>query len=194
MNSQDYKIAIIGLGYVGLPLAVEFGKKYPTIGYDINQERLKDLSQGIDSSLEVKAEELDSSNQLSFTCEISDIAEANIYIVTVPTPINALKEPDLKPLLDASTTVGKVISKSELVIFESTVYPGTTEEECIPLIESVSGLTFNVDFYAGYSERINPGDKDHTIKYTKVTSGSNPEVAKKVDFVCHNNRCRHFSS
>lgn len=179
---ENTKIGIIGLGYVGLPLAVEFGKKYPTLGFDINQQRIKELSQFIDHTLEVDTEELKAAGQLSFSCDKADLAQCNVYIVTVPTPIDEHRQPDLTPLIKASQTLGSVIKKGDVVIYESTVYPGATEEDCIPVIEQVSGLKFNQDFYAGYSpERINPGDKLHrvtTIK--KVTSGSTPAVA---DFV-----------
>lgn len=183
MDKTQDKIAIIGLGYVGLPLAVEFGKSYKTIGYDINQARISELISGIDSTLECNAEELKSSTNLEYSGNIDDISNCNIYIVTVPTPIDAHKRPDLTPLLSASHTVGKVLNKGDIVIYESTVYPGATEEDCVPILEQESGLTFNKDFFAGYSpERINPGDKEHrvtTIK--KVTSGSTPETAQKVD-------------
>ena len=182
MTSND-RIAVIGLGYVGLPLAVEFGKKFTTIGFDINQHRVKELKSGKDSTLEVDDDELKQSDKLSYTMELDEIADCNIYIVTVPTPIDDYKRPDLSPLISSSTTVGKVLNKGDIVIYESTVYPGATEEDCIPVLEKESGLTFNTDFYVGYSpERINPGDKEHrvtTIK--KVTSGSTPEIAKKVD-------------
>jgi UDP-N-acetyl-D-galactosamine dehydrogenase len=186
------KIAIIGLGYVGLPLARLFATKYLVYGFDINSKRIDELRQGIDLTLEVDEKTLNeviisnvSNNEkgLYFTCDSSEIAEANIYVVTVPTPIDKFNNPDLTPLYKASETVGKVLKKGDIVVYESTVYPGVTEEECIPVLEKVSGLKFNVDFYAGYSpERINPGDKEHTVeKILKVTSGSTPEVAKKVD-------------
>src|SRR5690606_213050 len=168
------QIAIIGLGYVGLPLAVEFGKHYPTLGFDINKPRVAELQQGVDHTLEVSSEELAQAGQLSYSCELDDLRRANVYIVTVPTPIDEHRQPDLTPLIKASETLGKVIKAGDVVIYESTVYPGATEEDCIPVIERVSGLKYNVDFFAGYSpERINPGDKEHrvtTIK--KVTSGS----------------------
>ena len=177
------KIAIIGLGYVGLPLAVEFGKKYPTTGFDINGPRIAALISGHDSTLEVDEAELKQATQLNYTTDIEQLKSCNIYIVTVPTPIDSHKRPDLTPLEKASETVGKVLSKGDIVIYESTVYPGATEEVCIPILERHSGLTFNKDFYCGYSpERINPGDKEHrvtTIK--KVTSGSTPEIADIVD-------------
>lgn len=176
-------IAVIGLGYVGLPLAVEFGKHYPTLGFDINQARVDELRSGKDSTLEVDAEELASATQLRYSTDIQDLKAANLFIVTVPTPIDRHKRPDLTPLVKASRMLGKVIKPGDIVVYESTVYPGATEEDCIPLIEQESGLKYNVDFYAGYSpERINPGDKEHrltTIK--KITSGSTPEVAQQVD-------------
>ncbi|MDJ0807955.1 MAG: Vi polysaccharide biosynthesis UDP-N-acetylglucosamine C-6 dehydrogenase TviB [Gammaproteobacteria bacterium] len=177
------RIGVIGLGYVGLPLAVEFGKKYPTIGLDINQDRVEELRNGHDSSLEVEPEELRQVPHLTYTCELDDLKICNVYIVTVPTPINEHKQPDLEPLVGASHALGKVIKPGDVAIFESTVYPGATEDDCVPIIEADSGLTFNKDFFVGYSpERINPGDKEHrlaTIK--KVTSGSTPEVADFVD-------------
>tara|TARA_R110002126_G_scaffold10245_45_gene46626 strand:- start:12972 stop:14249 length:1278 start_codon:yes stop_codon:yes gene_type:complete len=179
----DAKLAIIGLGYVGLPLAVEFGKHYQTLGFDINQARVKELQSGSDHTLEVSSEELASADKLQFSHQLDDLKAANIYIVTVPTPIDEHRRPDLTPLLKASETLGKVISPGDIIIYESTVYPGATEEDCIPVVERVSGLKYNVDFYAGYSpERINPGDKEHrvtTIK--KVTSGSTPAIAATVD-------------
>lgn len=182
LNGQ-HKIAIIGLGYVGLPLAVEFGKKFDTLGFDINQQRITELNQGLDHTLEVATEELQQASKLHFSADIADLQTANVYIVTVPTPIDEHRQPDLTPLIKASETLGKVIKKGDVVIYESTVYPGATEEDCIPVIERVSGLIFNKDFFAGYSpERINPGDKEHrvtTIK--KVTSGSTPETADFVD-------------
>jgi len=176
-------IAIIGLGYVGLPLAVEFGKIRTVIGFDINESRIDALRAGRDSTLEVSAEELASASQLSFTTDAADLADASIYIVTVPTPIDAHKRPDLTPLIKASETLGGVLKRGDIVIYESTVYPGATEEDCVPVLERVSGLTFNVDFFAGYSpERINPGDKTHRLPdIQKVTSGSTPEVAEEVD-------------
>lgn len=176
-------IAVIGLGYVGLPLAVEFGIKYKTIGYDINPIRIDELSSGIDSTLEVEQEQLRLSKYLNFTGVISELRECNVFIVTVPTPINSHNQPVLTPLIKASEAVGRVLKKGDTVIFESTVYPGTTEEECVPVLESSSGLVYNYDFFCGYSpERINPGDKEHSVtSITKVTSGSNPETAKMVD-------------
>ena len=180
---SQVKIAIIGLGYVGLPLAVEFGKRYSTLGFDVNQTRISELNQGRDHTLEVSSEELAMSEQLTYTAEVADLLLANVYIVTVPTPINEHHQPDLTPLIKASETIGKVIKQGDIVIYESTVYPGATEEDCIPVIERVSGLKYNVDFFAGYSpERINPGDKEHRITtIKKVTSGSTPEVATFVD-------------
>jgi UDP-N-acetyl-D-glucosamine/UDP-N-acetyl-D-galactosamine dehydrogenase len=176
-------IGVIGLGYVGLPLAVEFGKKYQTIGFDINVNRVEQLKSGVDSTLEVDAAELTSSSQLTFSCDVEQLKSVDVYIVTVPTPVDRHKRPDLSPLISASKTIGKTVRKGNVVIYESTVYPGATEEDCIPVVEQVSGLKFNQDFFAGYSpERINPGDKQHrltTIK--KVTSGSTPEVADYVN-------------
>lgn len=177
------KIGVIGLGYVGLPLAVEFGKDYETIGFDINKARIKELERFHDRTNETTAEELKSSHKLSYTSAVEDLKDCEIYIVTVPTPIDEFKQPDLTPLRKASETVGSVLSSGDIVIYESTVYPGCTEEVCVPILEAKSGLTYNQDFYCGYSpERINPGDKEHkvtTIK--KVTSGSTPEIAKEVD-------------
>jgi len=177
------KIGILGLGYVGLPLAVEFGKKIPTIGLDINAPRIAELKNGKDSTLEVSPEELKQATHLQYTNDLNDLRACNIYIVTVPTPIDKFKRPDLSPLISASSAVGKVISQNDIVVFESTVYPGATEEVCVPIIEKESGLTFNKDFFAGYSpERINPGDKEHRVTtILKVTSGSTPEVAEFVD-------------
>jgi len=177
------KIAIIGLGYVGLPLAVEFGKIRPVIGFDINQGRIDALREGQDSTLEVSENELGEATNLSFTTDPADLAEANIYIVTVPTPIDAHKRPDLTPLVKASETLGKVLKRGDIVIYESTVYPGATEEDCVPVLERVSGLIFNKDFFAGYSpERINPGDKTHRLPdIRKVTSGSTANIAEEVD-------------
>ncbi|ARD43597.1 Vi polysaccharide biosynthesis UDP-N-acetylglucosamine C-6 dehydrogenase TviB [Colwellia sp. PAMC 21821] len=180
---KDVKIAIIGLGYVGLPLAVEFGKKYQTLGFDINQARIAELNNGTDSTLEVSDEELAETTNLSYSCQPDDLKNSNVYIVTVPTPIDQHKQPDLTPLIKASEMLGKVVSKDDIIIYESTVYPGATEEACIPVVEKVSGLVFNKDFYAGYSpERINPGDKEHRVtNILKVTSGSTPEIATIVD-------------
>ncbi|WP_404828190.1 Vi polysaccharide biosynthesis UDP-N-acetylglucosamine C-6 dehydrogenase TviB [Fluctibacter corallii] len=180
---QNTKIAVIGLGYVGLPLAVAFGKKFTTIGFDINQARIEELKSGHDHTLEVSDEELASVKSLSYSCNPQDIADVDYIIVTVPTPIDKNKQPDLTPLVKASEMIGGVITKGTTVIYESTVYPGATEEDCIPIIEKVSGLVFNQDFYAGYSpERINPGDKKHRLEnIVKVTSGSNEQIAEKVD-------------
>lgn len=177
------KIAIIGLGYVGLPLAIEFSKKYNVIGFDINKTRIKELQDNIDTTLEVSKKDLEESKNLIYTDNAENIKNVNIYIVTVPTPINKHKSPDLNPLIKASKTIGKVLSVNDIVIYESTVFPGCTEEVCAPILEKVSGLKFNSDFFCGYSpERINPGDKLHTIsKIVKVTSGSTPEIALKVD-------------
>ena len=180
---DDSKIAVIGLGYVGLPLSIEFGKAFKTIGFDTKKSRVAELKRSFDSALEVSAEEFQKSNMLSFTNDVNDIANCNIFIITVPTPIDEYKKPNLIPLITASQTVGKFLQKDDLVIYESTVYPGATEEVCIPILEKFSGLQFNKDFYCGYSpERINPGDKTHTITMIKkVTSGSTPEIANKVD-------------
>lgn len=177
------KIAIIGLGYVGLPLAVEFGKKRETLGFDINTKRIDELKNGNDRTLECTSAQLQEAIYLSYTNEIADLKSCNIYIVTVPTPIDSAKRPDLKPLIKASTLIGEVIKKGDIVIYESTVYPGATEEICVPTIELKSGLKFNCDFYCGYSpERINPGDKINTLtKIKKITSGSTTEVADEVD-------------
>ncbi|NVK00835.1 MAG: Vi polysaccharide biosynthesis UDP-N-acetylglucosamine C-6 dehydrogenase TviB [Oceanospirillaceae bacterium] len=177
------KLAIIGLGYVGLPLAVEFGKQRPVVGFDINRDRIAQLRQGSDSTLEVSGNELAAARQLEFTSDESDLKGCDVYIVTVPTPINGHKQPDLTPLIKASELLGRVISEGAVVIYESTVYPGATEEDCIPVIGRGSGLVFNRDFYAGYSpERINPGDKTHRLpNIMKVTSGSTPEVTDFVD-------------
>ena len=183
MDLNNIKIGMIGLGYVGLPLAVEFGKKITTVGLDINKHRIAELKSGKDSSLEVSAEELPQATKLSYTCEPTDLADCNVYIVTVPTPIDAFNRPDLSPLVGASSTIGKLLKKDDVVIYESTVYPGATEEVCIPILERLSGLTYNQDFYAGYSpERINPGDKEHRVtNILKVTSGSTPKIADFVD-------------
>ena len=183
MKAKDTKIAVIGLGYVGLPLAVEFGKRYLTIGFDVNRLRINDLISGNDSTLEVDTAALESATHLSYTTDVDKLKTCNIYIVTVPTPIDDNKHPDLSPLEEASETVGKVLSRDDIVIYESTVYPGATEEVCVPLLEKHSGLTFNKNFYCGYSpERINPGDKEHRITtIKKVTSGSTLEIADKVD-------------
>ena len=179
------KIAIIGLGYVGLPLAVEFAKKYQVVGFDVFQTRIDELNSGYDRTLELDEAELKSvlDGNITFTTHIEEMQICNIFIVTVPTPIDKSNRPDLTPLEKASQSVGKVLKKDDIVIYESTVYPGVTEEVCVPILESISGLKFNVDFYAGYSpERINPGDKTHTVKnILKVTSGSTPQIADKVD-------------
>lgn len=182
MDITSARIAVIGLGYVGLPLAVEFAKKYPVVGFDISKGRINELRQGRDRSLEVEPDEL-AAVSMTFTDSLDDLRDSNVYIVTVPTPIDDFKSPDLGPLISASQTVGQVVKKGDVVIYESTVYPGATEEDCIPVIEAASGLTFNRDFFAGYSpERINPGDKEHRVtSILKVTSGSTPEVANFVD-------------
>ncbi|NOX08329.1 MAG: Vi polysaccharide biosynthesis UDP-N-acetylglucosamine C-6 dehydrogenase TviB [Gammaproteobacteria bacterium] len=183
MKLDEIKIAIIGLGYVGLPLAVEFGSKVSVLGFDINQARVTELQSGVDATLEVDAEELAGADKLTYSCNVNDLKACNVYIVTVPTPIDKNKNPDLSPLINASVMLGGVISRDDIVIYESTVYPGATEEVCVPLIEEKSGLVFNKDFFAGYSpERINPGDKEHRVStILKVTSGSTPEVADLVD-------------
>jgi len=183
LQIQDVKLAVVGLGYVGLPLAVEFGKKRPVLGFDINARRIAELKQGKDHTLEVDADELAQASQLEFAHEAEHLAQANVFIVTVPTPIDEYKQPDLTPLVRASETIGKVLKRGDIVVYESTVYPGATEEVCVPVLERVSGLRFNEDFYAGYSpERINPGDKQHRVStIKKVTSGSTPEVADLVD-------------
>ena len=180
---NNIKIGMIGLGYVGLPLAVEFGRHYPTVGFDINKHRISELQSGNDHTLEVSSEELSQATHLTYSANIDDIASCNTYIVTVPTPINEHKQPDLTPLEKASDLLGKVIQSGDIVIYESTVYPGATEEVCVPILEKISGLKFNQDFFVGYSpERINPGDKQHRVtNILKVTSGSTPEIAEKVD-------------
>jgi UDP-N-acetyl-D-galactosamine dehydrogenase len=183
MQLQDIKLAIVGLGYVGLPLAVEFGRKRFVIGFDINQRRIDELKAGNDFTLETTREELEAAKHLSYTAFADDLHGCNCYIVTVPTPIDEHKRPDLTPLIKASETVGKILKQGDIVIYESTVYPGCTEEDCVPVLEKHSGLKFNYDFFCGYSpERINPGDKEHrvtTIK--KITSGSTPEIAQLID-------------
>lgn len=183
LSIKEKKIAIIGLGYVGLPLAVEFGKKTPTLGFDINTKRVTELKEFNDITLECDSDELKSSKFLSYSTELNDLKNCNVFIVTVPTPVDNANRPDLTPLKKASETVGKVLKIGDIVIFESTVYPGATEEVCVPVLERVSGLTFNKDFYAGYSpERINPGDKVNTLtKIKKITSGSTEDVANVVD-------------
>lgn len=179
------KIAVIGLGYVGLPLGAAFAEKYPVVGFDIQQARIDELRQAHDRTLELSSEQLQRAIEcgMQFTTKLDDISECNIYIVTVPTPIDKHKKPDLTPLYKASESIGKVLKKDDIVIYESTVYPGCTEEECVPVLEKFSGLKFNVDFFCGYSpERINPGDKEHTVtKIKKVTSGSTPQIGQKVD-------------
>ncbi len=183
MNQQDINLAIIGLGYVGLPLAVEFGRKRPVVGFDINEKRIGELKSGYDFTLETSADELAAAKHLNYTTNIDELRSCNCFIITVPTPIDEYKRPDLTPLIKASETIGKVLKIGDIVIYESTVYPGATEEDCVPVLEKFSGLKFNTDFFCGYSpERINPGDKEHrvtTIK--KVTSGSTTEVADLVD-------------
>ena len=187
MNKNNIKIAVIGLGYVGLPLARLFSTKYKTVGFDMNKSRVEALMAGHDATLEVSDEILQTALKNGFVCttNLEEIKDCNFYVVAVPTPVDVNNRPDLKPLWGASETVGKVISKGDIVVYESTVYPGVTEEECLPVVERVSGLKFNKDFFAGYSpERINPGDKEHTVeKIRKVTSGSTPEVADLVDEV-----------
>jgi len=190
---NNVRIAIIGLGYVGLPLAVEFSKKYKTVGFDINQKRVGELNKGNDFTLEVSPEDLnkvlsqDVNGDTGLFCSsnLEDLKTCNFYVVTVPTPVDKHNRPDLTPLYKASETVGKVLKKGDIVVYESTVYPGVTEEECVPVLEKISGLKFNVDFFAGYSpERINPGDKEHTVsKILKITSGSTPDAADKVDAI-----------
>jgi len=182
MKLSDARIGVIGLGYVGLPLAVEFAKKYPVVGFDISTPRIQELNSGHDSSLEVSDEEL-AAVKMTYTDQLEQLRDCNVYVVTVPTPIDDHKSPDLTPLISASRAVGQIIGQGDVVIYESTVYPGATEEDCIPVIEQVSGMTFNQDFYAGYSpERINPGDKEHRVtNIKKVTSGSTPEIANFVD-------------
>ncbi|WP_341659401.1 Vi polysaccharide biosynthesis UDP-N-acetylglucosamine C-6 dehydrogenase TviB [Vibrio sp.] len=183
LSVANAKIGVVGLGYVGLPLAVEFGRKSATIGFDINSKRVDELRSGNDSTLECTREELAEAPFLTYTSDLNELVDCNVYVVTVPTPIDVHKQPDLTPLIKASEAIGTIVSKGDIIIYESTVYPGATEEDCIPVVESVSGLKFNQDFYAGYSpERINPGDKDHRItNILKVTSGSTPEVAEFVD-------------
>ena len=181
----DKTIAIIGLGYVGLPLAVEFGKKFETIGFDINLDRIEELKTGYDRTMEVESGHLKSASKLNYTADIADLKKANVFIVTVPTPIDKNNRPNLTPLIKASETVGKVLKKGDIVVYESTVYPGCTEDDCVPVLEKISGLQFNTDFYCGYSpERINPGDKVHTVtKIKKITAGSTPEIANIVNAI-----------
>lgn len=183
MDLQHKTLAIIGLGYVGLPLAVEFGKVRPVIGFDINPKRVAELKSGADHTLECSPAELKQARQLRYSCEPADLQQAQVFIVTVPTPVDQANRPDMTPLVKASNTVGKALKKGDVVIYESTVYPGATEEVCVPVLEKVSGLKFNVDFFCGYSpERINPGDKEHRLpSIKKVTSGSTPEVAEGVN-------------
>lgn len=185
LQLSELKIAIIGLGYVGLPLAVEFGKKVPVIGFDIHQKRIDELQSGQDHTLEVSPKELKQATHLSYTTNLQQLADCNFFIVTVPTPIDEFKQPDLTPLVKASESIARVLKKGDVVVYESTVYPGATEEVCIPVLEKNSGLKFNQDFYAGYSpERINPGDKLHRVtNILKITSGSTPAVADYVDQV-----------
>lgn len=183
MQIQDVKLAVVGLGYVGLPLAVEFGKQRSVLGFDINSSRIAELNQGKDRTLEVEPEELVAATGLRYTDQANELAQANVYVVTVPTPIDEYKQPDLTPLVRASETIAKVLKRGDIVIYESTVYPGATEEVCVPVLERISGLKFNQDFFAGYSpERINPGDKAHRVaNIKKVTSGSTPEIALLID-------------
>jgi UDP-N-acetyl-D-galactosamine dehydrogenase len=183
ISLETVNVAVIGLGYVGLPLAVELGKRYSTVGFDLNTDRIDELNQARDSTLEISAEEFAQATRLAFTSDLTKLSAANVYIVTVPTPIDQFKRPDFSALKAASQSIGSVITSGDVVIYESTVYPGATEEVCIPEIEAISGLRYNVDFFAGYSpERINPGDKNHRLPdITKVTSGSTPEVADFVD-------------
>lgn len=185
LDIKNIKIAVIGLGYVGLPLAVEFGKHLPVVGFDINASRIEALCAGTDHTLEVSDEELTQASHLNYSSDIQALKDCNFFIVTVPTPIDDYKQPDLTPLIKASEAIGSLLKKDDIVVYESTVYPGATEEVCIPVLEKVSGLTFNQDFYAGYSpERINPGDKEHRVtNILKVTAGSTPEVADFVDEV-----------
>src|SRR5690606_8710061 len=182
-NNSSPRIAVIGLGYVGLPLAVEFGKQLPTIGFDVNEHRVTQLQQGVDATLETNTEELTTAKHLIITSDRNAIADCNVYIVTVPTPVDDNKQPDLTPLRKASETVGHVLKVGDVVIYESTVYPGATEEVCVPVMEQISGVKFNVDFFAGYSpERINPGDKERRLtNILKITSGSTPAAADFVD-------------
>lgn len=182
-NALNHKIAIIGLGYVGLPLAVEFGKKYDVVGFDINAERIHALRMGQDETMQTDAAEITAAKKLQFSSDINDIKDCSIFIITVPTPVDENKQPNLQPLLTASKMIGAVLKKGDIVIYESTVYPGCTEEDCVPVLENESGLNYNQDFFCGYSpERINPGDKINTLtKIKKVTAGSTPEVANYID-------------
>ena len=183
IESREARLAIIGLGYVGLPLAVEFGKHFDVVGFDISARRLDELRAGRDRTLEIASDELRRSSRLSFSSQVEDLRQTDVFIVTVPTPIDRHKRPDLTPLVKASETVGRALKKGAVVVYESTVYPGCTEEDCVPILEKFSGLKYNVDFFCGYSpERINPGDKVHTVtKIKKITSGSTPEVGRAVD-------------
>ena len=185
INIDNIEIAVIGLGYVGLPLAVEFGKRHSVVGFDINTKRISELTSGTDHTLEVSNEELSQAEHLSYSSDITALKDCNFFIVTVPTPIDEYKQPDLTPLIKASEAIGSLLKKDDIVVYESTVYPGATEEICIPVLEKISGLVFNQDFYAGYSpERINPGDKEHRVtNILKVTAGSTPEIAVFVDEV-----------
>ena len=185
LDLQNLRIAIIGLGYVGLPLAVEFGKHVAVVGFDIHQKRIRELQQGQDHTLEVSADELQQAKHLHYSCDVSDLQDCNFFIVTVPTPIDQFKQPDLTPLIKASQTIGRALKKGDVVVYESTVFPGATEDVCVPILEQVSGLSFNQDFFAGYSpERINPGDKAHRVtNILKITAGSTPEIADYVDAV-----------
>ena len=183
IESREARLAIIGLGYVGLPLAVEFGKHFAVAGFDVNARRLDELRAGHDRTMETTAEDLARATRLTYTDQIIDLKDTDVFIVTVPTPIDRHRRPDLTPLIKASQTVGQALKKGAVVIYESTVYPGCTEEDCVPILEAFSGLTYNVDFFCGYSpERINPGDKVHTVtKICKITSGSTPKVGQAVD-------------
>lgn len=183
IEDKSVVLALIGLGYVGLPLAVEFGKKYHVIGFDINEKRINELKQGNDRTLEVTGEELAEADKLFYTNKLEDLKKANVFVVTVPTPVDDFKVPDLTPVIKASETVGKVLKKGDVVVYESTVYPGCTEEDCVPILEKFSGLKFNKDFYCGYSpERINPGDKEHRVStIKKIVSGSTPEIAQALN-------------
>ena len=185
MKLDKFKIGVVGLGYVGLPLAVEFGKLFSVVGFDINNSRISELNNGIDSTLEVNSKELNSSKKLSFTSKSEDLKNCNFFIITVPTPIDSFKKPDLKPLMSASNLIGKLLKKDDIVVYESTVYPGATEEECVPVLEQMSNLKFNKDFFVGYSpERINPGDKSHRLpNITKLVAGSNEKTSETINFV-----------
>ena len=180
---DDARIAVVGLGYVGLPLAVAFGNSRSVVGYDINEQRVAELMSGVDSTLEMSPEGLSAAKGLSFSSRLDDIRDCNVFIITVPTPIDSARRPDFDPLLKSSATIGSILKAGDVVIYESTVYPGVTEEVCVPVLERTSGLSFNKDFFCGYSpERINPGDKARTVtRITKVTAGSTPEVATFVD-------------